>query len=90
MATAIVNKYGIAFHGLARLHIEGPGVNWEGLNGELKFVLEKKSITSTDRAIWELKPGTFIPGEIMLVLQKYGFEVIRGSDNYDEHLQALD
>jgi hypothetical protein len=90
LATAIVNKYGIAFSGLAQLHVQGLGVDWEGLNGELLFVLEKKSITSTDRAIWELKPGAFIPEEIMLILEKYGFEVIRGSDNCDANIQPLD
>ncbi len=89
MATAIVNKYGIAFHSLAQLHFEGRGIDWDGLNDELRLVLEKKSITSTDTAIWELKPGPLTLDEIMSILEKYGFEVIRGSDNYDENLQAL-
>lgn len=88
MATAIVNKYGIAFNGLAQL--EGPGVDWKGLNGELLSYLEKKSMTSTDKAIWEFKPGVFIPvEEIMLILERYGFGVIRGSDNYDDWMKAL-
>ncbi|MFZ0820192.1 MAG: hypothetical protein WAM91_08990 [Candidatus Acidiferrales bacterium] len=88
MATAIVNKYGIAFNGLA--HLEGPGVDWKGLNGELLFYLEKKSMTSTDKAIWEFKPGGSIPvAEIMSMLERYGFDVVQGSDNYDDWMKTL-
>ena len=97
MATAIVNIHGIDFHGLRQPHIIGPGVDWEGLRAELLPIVKKISVVPsavldepTDDARWELNPGTFVPEEIMPVLERYGFQVTRASDNYDENLQSLD